>query len=205
MAFPSKKLLTLFTGLFSIDIEFIGHLKSEQNKPILMEILIMEFDSSEYLEFPQFGYVFVCFIILLSGHILYDETILLMQQTENSEHTFDANGYPMCLPNQALNLKQENLFDLTFGKYERMRTINIRALVVETEKGGEVKIFPVYGEPFIINFFYSALNAKYIDVTHAVRGHLDSLHNQVCVLNYGNRKYIKELHPNYEPINDEVL
>lgn len=83
-----------------------------------------------------------------------------------SEERMDVDPKAIAVRNQKADDDQENLFDRTFGKYERMQSTIIRVggFIHRREKLSDFSMIP--RTTFFANYYLSALNAPYIKVSY---------------------------------------
>lgn len=107
-----------------------------------------------------------------------------------------------------LSLDQEykHLFDNTFGKYEQMQSIAINSPMLFREEKDYTNYksrIPNMGHTYYANYFFSSLNATYINMTCTLYSVTTPPVSQI--LTQRQRKYYKELNLDYKPINNERL
>lgn len=109
---------------------------------------------------------------------------------------------------QNLNkFKNEDLFEVTFGKYERDWIISIERLyhIPESQTQGTRKAFKFWnGNAFIANFMLKNLNAAYINMTigDCTSSSCSWKHESV---QQKSRRFYKELSVEYQSIDNEKL
>lgn len=105
------------------------------------------------------------------------------------------------------NIKNANLFDLTFGREEKSWMIvidyTIRSLCIHNKIRDQMfQMFQMLnGKPFIVSYNYSKLNATYINIKSELCSNIIHTKNK-CIVQYKNRKFYKEFAVNFESVND---
>lgn len=99
------------------------------------------------------------------------------------------------------NVKYEHIFDETFGKFEQLQPIAVRALGVFRDKEGQSTYDPLHGQLYYANFFALNLNGTYINMSFIPVGSFhESWPHKLVIQN--KRNFYKELFLEYEPAND---
>lgn len=101
---------------------------------------------------------------------------------------------------QRTRIEYGNLFDCTFGRYERKRKIKIRVPRIFREEKGLVS--PLYGQLYITNYYASNLNESYINMSFINEISASNVWPSQAVL-LKEWKYYKEILLDYDTIDEQ--
>lgn len=142
-----------------------------------------------------------------------DSRTLVLHFNETSVSVFisESNGcispelQPIFTVNHDTNFNNVNLFDRTFGEYERMESIEIHRMG-SFQRSNELSLVSVgtYLDDYFRNYYHLQLNRSFINMTwdHEFNTSIPSI-SHLLILN--KRAFFKEATIDYEIIKDEAL
>lgn len=142
-------------------------------------------------------------IIRERNPVFNSSSLILEYNTDNDlvsvtgETTLNSTKYSI----RNKSIKYEHIFDETFGKFEQLRPIAVRALGVFRDKGGQSTYDPLHGQLYYANFFALNLNETYLNMTFAPVGSFNGSWPYKTVIQ-NKRKYYKELLLEFKPVDD---
>lgn len=102
-------------------------------------------------------------------------------------------------------VEYKDIFERTFGKYERTRPVAVKASLTfrKVEDYSNYASYVGYSSSiFQSNYFYSALNAPYMDLTCVVFSNI-SYRPKTELIEHKRRKFYNELSLEYDAIKDD--
>lgn len=142
-------------------------------------------------------------------HLNPTNDFMNVQLISKSDGVIEPNGmlnFHGTFDEQVINADFENVFDHTFGEFERMQPLTITTEGIFKQIKEYKKYVPLYGELYFANFFIGSLNATFINMSCLPAEMVFVPWNPpVIPLKQQQSKYYKELYLEYEPINDQNL